>query len=694
MTHDRRDDGDHHAMLGPRAGLSRREFVRDAALVGAGLGAIPAVLRATSGPHEPPAPDGARFLRQGDEFSLTTDAIAVAWSVAGGSFRALRVADRLGNRTMSLAPDAFSLVLQGGATIKASEMRVNGAPRVERLAGDPRASRLAERLGGQQVSVALDDAQGRLSVAWRAEVRDGSTYVRQEVTLRTAGTEVPVRQIVLVDQDLPGAAVYGTVDGSPIVAGNLFVGFEHPLSRSSTEGGRARATLRRSLPLRPGVEPAYSSVLGTTPPGQLRRGFLAYVERERAHPYRPFLHYNSWYDLGYFNSFDEAGALGVIEAFGTELHVRRGVQLDSFLFDDGWDDPRTLWRFNAGFPLGFAPLREAAARYGAAPGVWMSPWGGYGDPREQRLRYGREQAFETNDEGFALSGPRYYARFRETALDMIRTYGVNQFKFDGTGSASSTAPGSQFDSDFDAAIGLIAELRAEKPDLYVNLTTGTYPSPFWLRYADSTWRGGDDHAFAGVGTDRQRWITYRDGDTYGGVVRQGPLYPLNALMLHGLIYARHAHGLMTDPGDDFTSEIRAYFGTGTQLQEMYVTPALLTAANWDALAEAAQWSRRNADALVDTHWIGGDPWRLEPYGWASWTPAKATLVLRNPKDVPESIAVDVADAFELPAGAPRNYRARSPWQADQGAAPIALAAGTPHVFRLAPFEVLTLDASA
>jgi len=33
------------------------------------------------------------------------------------------------------------------------------------------------------------------------------------------------------------------------------------------------------------------------------------VERERAHPYRTFLHYNSWYDLGYFNKFDQAGAV-------------------------------------------------------------------------------------------------------------------------------------------------------------------------------------------------------------------------------------------------------------------------------------------------------------------------------------------------------------------------------------------------
>jgi hypothetical protein len=500
-----------------------------------------------------------------------------------------------------------------------------------------------------------------------------------------------VRQIVLVDQDLPNAAVYGVVQGSPIVAGNLFFGFEHPLAQSRVEANRARSLLRRTLPLRPGTAPVYSSVIGTTPAGQLRRGFLAYVERERAHPYRPFLHYNSWYDIGYFSQFDEAAALDVIERYGTELVRNRGVQLDSFLFDDGWDDPRTLWRFHAGFPRGFTPLREAAARYGAAPGVWMSPWGGYGDPRAQRLRYGREQGYETNDEGFALSGPRYYARFRETALDMIRTYGVGQFKIDGTGSTGSTVAGSQFDSDFDAAISLIAELRAEKPDLFVNLTTGTYPSPFWLRYADSTWRGGDDHEFAGVGTDRQRWITYRDGDTYGGVVRQGTLYPLNSLMLHGLIYARHARGLMTDPAGDFTAEVRSYFGTGTQLQEMYVTPSLLTPANWDALAEAAQWSRGNADALVDTHWVGGDPWRLEPYGWASWTPAKGTLVLRNPKDAPQRIAVDVAEAFELPPGAPRRWRARSPWAEDRRKAPVTLAAGTPHVFNLAPFEVLTLD---
>jgi hypothetical protein len=275
---------------------------------------------------------------------------------------------------------------------------------------------------------------------------------------------------------------------------------------------------------------------------------------------------------------------------------------------------------------------------------------------------------------------------------MVNTFGVNQFKFDGTGNVSRAIPGSAFDSDFDAAIHLIEELRAVKPDLYVNLTTGTFPSPFWLRYADSIWRGGDDHDFAGVGTDRQRWITYRDGDTYHGIVGPGPLFPLNSLMLHGLIYARHAHNLSTDPHDDFGDEIRAYFGTGTQLQEMYITPSLLTPHDWDTLAESARWARENADVLVDTHWVGGDPMALEAYGHAAWRPGRGILVLRNPKDAPQSLTLDVDHAFELPDGAPREYAARSPWTADRGQMPLRLEAGVPYRFELRPFQVLTLEA--
>lgn len=242
-------------------------------------------------------------------------------------------------------------------------------------------------------------------------------------------------------------------------------------------------------------------------------------------------------------------------------------------------------------------------------------------------------------------------------------------------------------------ISLIGDLRQAKPDLYINLTTGTYPSPFWLRYADSIWRGGDDHSFAGVGSNRQQWITYRDAATYEHVVRAGPLYPLNSLMLHGLIYARDAEKLNVDPERDFSAEVRSYFGAGTQLQEMYITHSLLNDHDWDLLAEAARWSRRNADILVDTHWIGGDPARLQAYGWASWSRRGGIVTLRNPDKAPHAFALDPQACFELPSGASQDYVARTPWKSAANLPAINLRAGQPHTITLQPFEVLTLEAA-
>jgi hypothetical protein len=163
-------------------------------------------------------------------------------------------------------------------------------------------------------------------------------------------------------------------------------------------------------------------------------------------------------------------------------------------------------------------------------------------------------------------------------------------------------------------------------------------------------------------------------------------------MLHGLIYAQHAHNLSADPQNDFRSEVRAYFGSGTQLQEMYVTASLLTPGNWDDIAEAARWARSRAAILVDSHWVGGDPAQLEPYGHAAWAPEGGVLCLRNPKDAPQTLELDIGTALELPDGAARTFSARSPWAEDRGKGmALRLAAGTAQPFVLQPFEVLTLD---
>ena len=60
--------------------------------------------------------------------------------------------------------------------------------------------------------------------------------------------------------------------------------------------------------------------------------------------------------------------------------------------------------------------------------------------KQPRLKYGRAQGFETNANGFALAGPKYYTRFRAVCIEMMKKYGVNYFKFDGVG-GGNTEPG-------------------------------------------------------------------------------------------------------------------------------------------------------------------------------------------------------------------------------------------------------------
>jgi hypothetical protein len=625
--------------------------------------------------------------------TLTNEQIVATWKTEGGTLLPGSVHDGKTGQTLAIRGELFDLVLTNGDYVRSSSLKLVGNVHREDLPVNPWASRLAERLPGNQLVAELVSPDGNLHVTWRAILRDGSRYIRQDFTFTAGANAIPLNGILLLDTPMANARATGSVDGSPVVTSAAFFAVEHPLSINRGEMGYVRCFLPRGTALRSGETFECSSVVGFVDQGQLRRQFLAYLERERAHPYRPFLQYNSWYDIGYFNKYDEGAAVNVITQFGLELVSKRGVKMSSFLFDDGWDNNATLWQFDrTNFPHGFTPLDAAAVKYGAAPGIWLSPWGGYGEPHAERIKYGQQQGFEINNGNFSMSGPKYYARFRQLCVDAIQKYGINQFKFDGIGAIGSDDDQGTVLRDFEAMLRLDDELRTIKPDLYINQTTGTWPSPFWLFHADSIWRGGEDHSFvAGTAPQRERWITYKDNDVHDEVVGRSELYPLNSLMLHGIIYAEKAEGLNYDTNNIFKSEVRAFFGNGTQLQEMYITPSLLSAENWDALAEAARWSRENSDTLVDTHWIGGSPEDREVYGWASWSPRKGILTLRNPGDRNQTFEVDPAKAFELPDDAVRNYTLVDPFK-DQQMDVTNLTAGQKTAFRLKPFQVLVVEA--
>ncbi|MCE5230632.1 enterotoxin [bacterium] len=641
--------------------------------------------------------------------SLGNKVLRASWEIDGRSLKPGRFTNKITGKAIDLGDSLFQIALADGRVIDSSKCELvafssfpfSKLPLVymnqSQLAADPNSPRAGDHFAGRQIEARLIDQATGLEITWRATLREGANYIRQEFDLFPKSQDVAISTITLFDSEWPEARVSGPASGSPLASPTAFASIEDPMSSGTLTAGRAQSILNVGIPIRQGQHFVRGSVIGVSPEGQLRRAFLCYLERERAHPYRPFLHYNSWWDLGIdptkprhlqSKDFTETECLDRIEAFNRELVEKRGVVLDSFLFDDGWDNVDTVWEFNKYFPDGLANLAAATTRCNSGIGIWLSPFGGYRWKHDRRMIAGKKAGMEENKAGFALSGANYYNRFLTVTTEMIKKYNVNMFKFDGISRNTIAPPNSPFSSDFQAAQQLLKELRKARKDVFINLTTGTWASPFWTLLADSIWRGGEDCDKMGVGSERQRMMTYRDALVYTNIRQQCALYPLNSLMVHGVVWS---YAMMpTDPYGDVKPEARSFFGSGTNLQELYIRPSLLKDSDWDIIAEAAKWGRAKADVLVDTHWIGGDPNKLEVYGWAAWTPQGATLTLRNPSDKPQEITVDAQSAFELPKGARKHYEMKSPYK-DQRIQALSLSGSKQQTISLQPFEVVVLE---
>lgn len=640
---------------------------------------------------------GLKTVQNKSSVTLGNNAIKMSWSCEGDTLKPGKLTNAIGGQTFEFGSSLFQILLDDGRVIDSAKLKLSGAPRIEEVIARAESPRAGDHDGGSQIVAEMLDPETGLKVTWRAVLTSGANYIRQEFDLEPTTQNVAIKDIALLDMKLPDGRLSGPASGAPIVSKTMFAGIEDPMTSGTLTAGRALARLAIGVPIRKGQHFVRRTVIGVAPEGQLRRAFLYYIERERAHPYRPFLHYNSWWDLGIdptkprqqqSKDFTETECLDRIETVSRELVEKRGVKLDSFLFDDGWDNVDTVWGFNKYFPNGFANLRDAVHKHNIGIGIWISPLGGYRWKHDRRMIAGKAAGMEENKIGYALSGANYYKFFVELTTGMIKNYDVNMFKFDGISRNTIAPPGSAFSSDFQAAQAMLVELRKARKDVFINLTTGTWASPFWMLMADSIWRGGEDCDWTGVGSKRQQWITFRDAQTFLNVHKQCELYPLNSLMLHGIIYS---YAMMNDdPQGDLKDEARSYFGNGTQLQELYIRPSNLKDKDWDTIAEAAKWSRKNAGVLVDTHWIGGDPAKLQVYGWAAWTPKGATLTLRNPSDKPREIVVSAQGAFELPQGAPQKFEMKSPY-ADQKMQTLSLSGADKVTVSLKPFEVVVFE---
>ncbi len=585
------------------------------------------------------------------------------------------------------------------------------------VAGEPVATRASARDAGRAVVEIFVSESAGLKVTRVTELRNGSHYVKQLYTLTALRDVTLTRFTPLVLERKPGMMVPGTVPGTPLVetASHTFCGVELPVGIVTLGEQKADMGFSCELPMKAGQSHRFSAVCGVYPEGQLRRGFLSYLERERANPWHPFLHYNCWYDHGLNPTEDKM--LETVRAYGEELVQKRGIRLDSFVLDDGWDDYNAaLWQPNpARFPQGFGKLVEAIHAIGSHFGIWISPLGGYSGIAERTAHARRMGIIPAEQTALDLSCPGYYDWFLNRCRELMEKDGVNFFKWDRAGGGVSP--------HFMGLLRISDELRKVNPGVFLSTTVGTWPSPFWLQYVDCIWRtGSSDVNWMGEGSNREQYITYRDARCYDLIVCKAPLFPLNSLMHHGIVLGTefqarrtsdkrvYEGGMAREPeagdGDamtdttvhsvdfpvdnDLRRDIRILLASGTNLQELYLTPSMMNQRAWDDVAEAVRWSRRFADVLADAHWVGGDPAKGEVYGYASWRADRgATLVLRNPTSRPQRIRV-TRDFFEPSAGHQVGKLTAS--YADQRIRELPLDERAECEVELAPFDVLVFDA--
>ena len=615
-------------------------------------------------------PGVAKITQKANSYQLANKVLNASFINTGGKLYFN------GCSELGLQPDTelFKVLSGDGKTITASEMKLEDVKMVT-LAENPSAATASLRYAGKALEARFTYEE--LSIVWRAVLRNGSHYLRTEMDIQVA-KDLPMKGIVAMNYLVAKNSAYtapevvGNTRGAILASNHIFAGLETPMGLNSCkdEGNATHieGLWRRNTTLKAGKTWNISSVVGLVAPKQLRRSFLAYSERERAVAWRPYPVYISWYELNidrnnaqapsYKGNMTVEQCADVVSHWKTHFYDKYQMAPKAFVWDDGWDQYGT-WTFNPNFPNGFDEPANEAKKMGTGIGAWLGPVGGYGQSGEYRRAYWRSKG------GMQLSNEDYYNFFIRCCTNMIDRYDFRFFKFDGiSAQASAIGPdeGTRGEENAEAIISIERAVRQKRPDIFLNTTVGTWASPFWFHFTDAVWRQEGDYGEAGdQGTDRERWITYRDRLVYQNFIQRSPVCPINTLMTHGFILSRWGAVSKNMDYDGIVREMRCAFACGSGMVELYNDYKLMdeikdnqgnAGALWKDLAECIKWQQEQADVLPDAHWVGGNPWdgkKANVYGWAAWNGKKSVLTLRNPSTSAQTFTTTLREALDIPA---------------------------------------------
>jgi hypothetical protein len=483
--------------------------------------------------------------------------------------------------------------------------------------------------------------------------------------------------------------------GQPVFGPGFFAGIEHPGAENLATAGGCHCSIAYGVDLH-----ALQAV--ASPTAVLGAGdFFDYLERIRPHPDRVVVLTNNWYHLGWPGTMTEDAVRTEVAAFGG-IAARHGIEIDHHCLDDGWDggwaersDLDDLWaRLDPPrFPGGLAALEQVSGP--GRMGLWVGPFGGYGDRGAARVAWARQKGGLVDGQGLlCVAGDAYHEALRQT-LTRWTAAGIRYWKLDGV-QFSCTEPGHGHTVgeagrtvQMDRFLRLLAEARAADPGVVIAFTSGSNPSPWWLPTADFLWRGGLDDSGAGhPGPRHESFATYIDTRLH---LYRRCAVPVSALVTFGVVESEACRYRAVDEGAAaWERHCWLMVGRGTQHHDLYVAPDSLSEPEWAALARALAWARRYRRVLSRSRMVLGDPAAGEIYGFASRRRSEAVLCLRNPAAETRTVRVVPAEVFGYDPDAPLVlslvFGPTPP--------PPRVLAGRSLEIELEPFEVLLLTASS
>jgi hypothetical protein len=583
--------------------------------------------------------------------------------VAGAVARTFAVVPASTVRTIAIRGSAGTVPVHGPeVAVTVSGRRLEDGDDL-RLAGTPEQSPDGGRLAWR-----LASTDGDVTVDVEIEADRHAGVVRKRVAVSGTGrlerVELELWDGVAVDGFTsvnPGPPPNtGSLElGQPVFGPGFFGGIEHPGAENLATPGGCRCALPyddalavdRAAPI---VTPA--AVVGTG-------DFFDYLDTIRPHPARVVVLVNNWYHLGWPGTMAEDTVVAELEGFAG-VAARHGVELDAYCLDDGWDG---AWEAATGlwgrlelsaFPGGLPALQAAGGA--RRIGLWIGPFGGYGDRQVARVTWAGQQGCEIerfDPPGYDLlcvAGDRYGNELARTLAGWTAA-GVGYWKLDGLrfacaqpGHGHPTGPGGRT-AQMDRFAGVMAAARAADPAVVVAFTTGSNPSPWWLRTADYLWRGGLDDSGAGFpGPRHESFATYIDARLH---LLRPCAVPVSAIVTFSVVESDACR--YRDVGEsieDWERHCWLIVGRGTQHHDLYVSPGSLSEDEWAALARALAWARRHRRTLARSRMVLGDPGKGQVYGYASGRGggSEGILCLRNPTPRRRRVRFTLAEVFGFP----------------------------------------------